>query len=286
ELLLTAFDLGITHIDAANNYGPPPGAAEEALGQILKTDLKNHRDELIIASKAGYKMWEGPYGDGGSRKYMMASLDQSLRRMGLEYVDIFYHHRPDEETPMEETMRALADMVRSGKALYVGVSNYSPAQTQKAQQLLAQEGVPLLIHQHRYNMLCRQPEEELYGYLQQAGIGSIAFCPLEQGLLTGRYVGGIPKDSRALDPNAVFFSQNDITPQRLEIVRGLNEVAEQRGQTLAQMALSWDIRPGACDYVIIGASRKQQIVENIECIRKTNFTQQETEAIEHILRAE
>ena len=228
-ILLRAFDLGVTHIDAANNYGPVPGSAEETLGRVLKTDLAPYRDELIISTKAGYGMWPGPYGDWGSRKYMLASLDQSLKRLGLEYVDIFYSHRPDPETPLEETMGALASAVRAGKALYVGVSNYSAEQTRQAAAILRQMGVPCLIHQPRYNMFDRWIEDGLQDVLDEEGMGSIAFSPLAQGLLTDRYLGGIPADSRAA--RGAFLKEADITPARLDVIRKLNGIAAERGQS-------------------------------------------------------
>ena len=241
-ILLRAFDLGVTHIDAANNYGPVPGSAEETLGRVLKTDLAPYRDELIISTKAGYGMWPGPYGDWGSRKYMLASLDQSLKRLGLEYVDIFYSHRPDPETPLEETMGALASAVRAGKALYVGVSNYSAEQTRQAAAILRQMGVPCLIHQPRYNMFDRWIEDGLQDVLDEEGMGSIAFSPLAQGLLTDRYLGGIPADSRAA--RGAFLKEADITPARLDVIRKLNGIAAERGQSLAQMAIAWILRGG------------------------------------------
>lgn len=283
EMVLRAFELGITHIDAANNYGPPPGAAEVALGRILREDLSAHRDELIITSKAGYEMWDGPYGNWGSRKSILASCEQSLQRLGLEYVDIFYHHRPDPDTPLEETMGALRDLVRQGKALYVGVSNYSPEDTQKAAEILRNMGVPLLIHQHRYNMISRQPEEKLYCVLKQEGIGSIAFCPLEQGLLTGKYLGGIPKDSRVADANSIFLTENDLTKKRLAMLRQLDAVAKERGQTLAQLALAWAVREGGADFAIIGASRSAQIEENVKTLQQPALTGEELARIDAIL---
>ena len=235
-----AFDLGITHFDLANNYGPPPGSAEANFGEILRMDLAPHRDELILSTKAGYDMWPGPYGDWGSRKYLLASLDQSLKRMGVEYVDIFYSHRPDPETPVEETMSALDQAVRSGKALYAGLSNYSASQATAAVKILRELGTPCLIHQPKYSMFVRTPEQGLLDVLGNEGIGAIAFCPLAQGLLTNRYLQGIPADSRA--SKAVFLKSSDITEGRLAQIRALNELAAQRGQSLAQMALAWVLR--------------------------------------------
>lgn len=279
RMLLRAFDLGITHFDLANNYGPPPGSAEETLGRVLREDLRPYRDELIISTKAGYRMWPGPYGEWGSRKSLLASLDQSLQRMGLDYVDIFYHHRPDPGTPLEETMDALADAVRSGKALYVGLSNYSPAQTQRALQLLRQKGVPCLIHQMRYSMFQRENEAVL-DVLAEHGVGSIAFSPLAQGLLTGRYLHGIPADSRAAGGSA-FLTADSITPARLQAVRALNALAERRGQSLAQMALCWALQRTTS--VILGASRPAQIEENVQALEHPDLTPEENAGIDRIL---
>lgn len=279
RMLLRAFDLGITHFDLANNYGPPPGSAEETLGRVLREDLRPYRDELIISTKAGYRMWPGPYGEWGSRKSLLASLDQSLQRMGLDYVDIFYHHRPDPGTPLEETMDALADAVRSGKALYVGLSNYSPAQTQRALQLLRQKGVPCLIHQMRYSMFQRENEAVL-DVLAEHGVGSIAFSPLAQGLLTGRYLHGIPADSRAAGGSA-FLTADSITPARLQAVRALNALAERRGQSLAQMALCWALQRTTS--VILGASRPAQIEENVQALEHSDLTPEENAGIDRIL---
>lgn len=279
RMLLRAFDLGITHFDLANNYGPPPGSAEETLGRVLREDLRPYRDELIISTKAGYRMWPGPYGEWGSRKSLLASLDQSLQRMGLDYVDIFYHHRPDPGTPLEETMDALADAVRSGKALYVGLSNYSPAQTQHALQLLRQKGVPCLIHQMRYSMFQRENEAVL-DVLAEHGVGSIAFSPLAQGLLTGRYLHGIPADSRAAGGSA-FLTADSITPARLQAVRALNALAERRGQSLAQMALCWALQRTTS--VILGASRPAQIEENVQALEHPDLTPEENAGIDRIL---
>ena len=280
-ILLRAFDLGVTHIDAANNYGPVPGSAEETLGRVLKTDLAPDRDELIISTKAGYGMWPGPYGDWGSRKYMLASLDQSLKRLGLEYVDIFYSHRPDPETPLEETMGALASAVRAGKALYVGVSNYSAEQTRQAAAILRQMGVPCLIHQPRYNMFDRWIEDGLQDVLDEEGMGSIAFSPLAQGLLTDRYLGGIPADSRAA--RGAFLKEADITPARLDVIRKLNGIAAERGQSLAQMAIAWILRGGRVTSALVGASSVGQLENNLGALRQLEFTADELAAIEAVL---
>ena len=280
-ILLRAFDLGVTHIDAANNSGPVPGSAEETLGRVLKTDLAPYRDELIISTKAGYGMWPGPYGDWGSRKYMLASLDQSLKRLGLEYVDIFYSHRPDPETPLEETMGALASAVRAGKALYVGVSNYSAEQTRQAAAILRQMGVPCLIHQPRYNMFDRWIEDGLQDVLDEEGMGSIAFSPLAQGLLTDRYLGGIPADSRAA--RGAFLKEADITPARLDVIRKLNGIAAERGQSLAQMAIAWILRGGRVTSALVGASSVGQLENNLGALRQLEFTADELAAIEAVL---
>ncbi|HEY5550731.1 MAG TPA: L-glyceraldehyde 3-phosphate reductase [Opitutaceae bacterium] len=257
-LLRRAFDLGITHFDLANNYGPPPGSAEENFGRILHEDFAQHRDELIISTKAGYWMWDGPYGEWGSRKYLLASLDQSLRRMDIDYVDIFYHHRPDPETPLEETMTALADAVRSGRALYAGISNYKAPETRQATAILKSLGVPLLIHQPKYNMFERWVEPELLPALADVGAGCIPFSPLAQGLLTNRYLNGIPDDSRAHKPTG-FLKESQVTPAVLAKVRALNEVAVARGATLAQMATLWLLRRPEITTVLIGASKVSQI---------------------------
>lgn len=243
-LVRRAFDLGITHFDLANNYGPPPGSAEENFGRILKADFKGYRDEMIISTKAGYYMWPGPYGDWGSKKYLISSLDQSLKRMGLDYVDIFYHHRPDPDTPIEETMGALDQIVRQGKALYVGISNYNAEQTKSAITVLKKMGTPFIIHQARYSMLDRSIEKELEPLMKKEGAGIIAFVPLAQGLLTNKYLSGIPADSRAAGPS-VFLNPKDITEERLGKIHRLNEIASERGQSLAQMALAWVLRGGA-----------------------------------------
>jgi len=277
-----AFDLGITHFDLANNYGPPPGSAEETFGRILRDDLRGYRDELIVSSKAGYLMWPGPYGEWGSRKYLIASLDQSLRRMGLEYVDIFYSHRPDPDTPLEETMGALDQIVRSGRALYVGISNYSPEQARQAAQILHKLGTPCLIHQPRYSMYDRWVEEGLLTVLGEEGIGCIAYSPLAQGLLTDRYLKGIPDDSRANKPQS-FLRRDQITEDRLSQVRRLNEVAQARGQTLAQMALAWVLRHPEMTSALVGASRVSQLDDAVGALKNLTFTDQELQAIDHIL---
>jgi L-glyceraldehyde 3-phosphate reductase len=277
-----AFDLGITHFDLANNYGPPPGSAEETFGRILRDDLRGYRDELIVSSKAGYLMWPGPYGEWGSRKYLIASLDQSLRRMGLEYVDIFYSHRPDPDTPLEETMGALDQIVRSGRALYIGISNYPPEQAHQAAQILHKLGTPCLIHQPRYSMYDRWVEEGLLTVLGEEGIGCIAYSPLAQGLLTDRYLKGIPEDSRANKPQS-FLRRDQITEDRLSQVRRLNEVAQARGQTLAQMALAWVLRHPEMTSALVGASRVSQIDDAVGALKNLTFTDQELQAIDHIL---
>jgi L-glyceraldehyde 3-phosphate reductase len=282
ELILHAFDLGITHFDAANNYGPPPGSAEVTLGRVLREDLAAHRDELIVSTKAGYTMWPGPYGDHGSRKYLLGSLDQSLGRLGLDYVDIFYHHRPDPETPLEETMGALADAVRAGKALYVGLSNYGPELTGRAAQLLRGLRAPCLIHQPRYHLFERTPEHGLFEVLTREGIGGIAFCPLAQGLLTNRYLAGIPPDARAArDPR--FLKPEDITEQKLVKIRALDALARARGQTLAQMSLAWVLRQPAITTALIGASKVRQLEENVQVVSRLDFGAAELAAIERIL---
>jgi L-glyceraldehyde 3-phosphate reductase len=277
-----AFDLGITHFDLANNYGPPPGSAESNFGEILRLDFAAHRDELIISSKAGWDMWPGPYGNWGSRKYLLASLDQSLKRMGLEYVDIFYSHRPDPETPVEETMQALDQAVRSGKALYAGISSYNPAQTAEAVKILRELGTPCLIHQPKYSMFDRWVEDGLLDVLGNEGVGAIAFCPLAQGLLTDRYLQGIPAGSRASKPHG-FLKKNDITEGRLVQIRALNEVAAQRGQSLAQMALAWVLRDGRMTSALIGASRVEQIEQNVAALANLSFTAEELARIDAIL---
>jgi len=277
-----AFDLGITHFDLANNYGPPDGSAEETFGRILRDDLSPWRDELIITTKAGYYMWPGPYGEWGSRKYLLSSLDQSLKRMGLEYVDIFYSHRPDPDTPLEETMGALAHAVRSGKALYAGISNYPPAETARAAKLLRELGAPCLIHQPRYSMLDRWVEPQLLATLEQEGIGCIVFSPLAKGVLTDRYFKGIPADSRA-SRDQRFLRPEDITDALLARTRKLNELAQSRGQTLAQMALAWVLRQKAVTSALIGASRVSQVDDCVGAARNLNFSAEELARIEKIL---
>lgn len=285
DICRTAFDHGITHFDLANNYGPPPGSAEEAFGDLLKTDFAGYRDELIISSKAGYLMWNGPYGEWGSRKYVIASCDQSLKRMGLDYVDIFYSHRFDPDTPLEETMMALDHIVRSGRALYVGISSYSSAKTREAAAILKDLGTPCVIHQPSYNILNRWVEKDrLRETLAELGIGSIAFTPLAQGILTGKYLRGIPEGSRAsqgksLDPKT-------ITPQALESVRALNAVAEARGQTLAQMALAWVLRDGMITTALIGASRPEQVIDCVGAIDNLTFTPEELARIDAVAAEE
>jgi L-glyceraldehyde 3-phosphate reductase len=279
SLVLRAFDLGITHFDLANNYGPPPGSAEETFGKILRDDLAGYRDELIISTKAGYTMWDGPYGDWGSRKYLLASLDQSLRRMQLEYVDIFYSHRPDPQTPIEETMGALDQAVRSGKALYAGVSNYSAEQTVQAAKVLRGLGTPCLIHQPKYHLFDRWIEHGLIRVLADEGIGGIAFCPLAQGLLTNRYLAGIPADARAArDPR--FLKPEHITPEKLGKIRQLDTIARGRGQSLAQMALAWVLRNPVITSALIGASKTSQIEENVAALKNLAFSADEIAAIE------
>ena len=281
-LILRSFDLGLTHFDLANNYGPPPGSAEETFGKILHADLAAHRDELIISTKAGYTMWDGPYGDWGSRKYLLGSLDQSLRRMRLDYVDIFYSHRPDPETPLEETMGAVAHAVRSGKALYAGLSNYTPEQTTRAAKILRDLGTPCLIHQPKYHLLERGIERGLDRVLLDEGIGGIAFCPLAQGLLTNRYLAGIPADSRAgHDPR--FLKPGHITEEKLAKIRALDALAQARGQSLAQMSLAWVLRNPAITSALIGASKVAQIDENVATLRHLGFAPDELARIDAIL---
>lgn len=278
-----AFDLGITHFDLANNYGPPGGAAEENFGRILAQDMKPYRDEMIISTKAGYYMWPGPYGDRGSKKYLVASLDQSLKRMGLDYVDIFYHHRPDHETPLEETMGALDLLVRQGKALYVGISNYRPDEAQKAIDILKELGTPCLIHQPNYSMMNRWVETEgLLELLEEEGVGCIAFSPLNKGILTDRYLHGIPEDSRAAG-GSIFLKTEDITPEIVTKVQALNELASERGQTLAQMALSWVLRGGRVTSALIGASKVSQLDDCAGAVNKLDFTQDELGRIDTII---
>ncbi|TDC41712.1 L-glyceraldehyde 3-phosphate reductase [Micromonospora sp. KC213] len=282
DIVRRAFDLGITHFDLANNYGPPPGAAEEAFGRMLATDLKPYRDELVISSKAGYLMWPGPYGEWGSRKNLIASLDQSLRRMGLDYVDVFYSHRFDPETPLEETMGALDAIVRSGRALYVGVSNYTSEQTARAAAILRDLGTPLLINQPRYSMLNRRIEDDgLLDTLAGVGAGCIAYSPLAQGLLTDRYLAGIPEDSRVR--TSVFLDESDLTEQKLATIRGLGTLAERRGQSLAQFALAWALRDPRMTSLIIGASSVAQLETNVAAVDNLDFTADELAEIDRLL---
>jgi L-glyceraldehyde 3-phosphate reductase len=283
SLIRRAFDLGITHFDLANNYGPPPGSAEENFGAILRKDFSGYRDEMVISTKAGYGMWPGPYGDFGSRKYLVSSLDQSLKRLGLDYVDIFYHHRPDPETPLEETMMALDHVVRQGKALYVGLSNYGVEETKQAIGILKELGTPLLIHQPAYSMFNRWVEDGLTDLLKDEGVGSIAFVPLAQGLLTNRYINGIPQDSRALKPNS-FLNEGDVSEEVLRKVRSLNEIAQERGQSLAQMALAWVLREQKITSALIGASKVSQIEENVAALNRLDFSETELNMIDEILK--
>ncbi|BBH24807.1 glyceraldehyde 3-phosphate reductase [Paenibacillus baekrokdamisoli] len=283
-MLHRAFDLGITHFDLANNYGPPAGSAEEMFGRMMASDFKPYRDEMIISSKAGYYMWPGPYGEWGSRKYLIASLEQSLKRMAVDYVDIFYSHRPDPETPLEETMGALDSMVRSGKALYVGISSYNAAQTAEAIAIMKRLGTPLVIHQPSYNMFDRWIEEDgLQDVLEENGVGSIAFCPLAQGLLTNKYLGGIPSDSRAASTTGAL-NENAVTPDRIARLQKLNAIAAERGQSLAQMSLAWVLRGGRVTSALIGASRVSQIEDNVAALNNLAFSSEELEQIEAILR--
>ena len=282
DICLTAFNHGVTHFDLANNYGPEPGSAEANLGKVLKNELAGYRDELIISTKAGYDMWPGPYGDGGSRKYLLASLDQSLRRMGLEYVDIFYHHRMDPQTPLEETMGALAQAVRQGKALYVGLSNYDGPTLERAAAILDELHCPFIINQNRYSMLDRTVERNgLKETSRKLGKGIIAFSPLEQGMLSDRYLNGIPADSR-VRTDGRFLHASDLTEQKLGQIRALNELAQQRGQTLAQMALAWVLRDSVVTSVVVGASRPEQLVQNLQGLDKLEFSAEELEAIDRI----
>lgn len=284
NILHTAFDNGITHFDLANNYGPPAGSAETTFGQIFKQDFKPFRDELLISTKAGWPMWDGPYGDFGSKKHLIASLDQSLKRMDLDYVDIFYHHRPDPNTPMEETMAALDLIVRQGKALYVGISSYSPAETQKAFSILKELGTPCVIHQPKYSMLERSVEDGLLDVLELNGIGGIAFSPLAQGLLTNKYLNGIPENSRATAHRGNGAIEEDaITPENIAKVKKLNEMALERGQSLAQMALSWVMKDKRISSVIIGASKPEQVIDSVGCLKNTSFSTEELKAINQIL---
>ena len=282
-MLLRAFDLGITHFDLANNYGPPPGSAETTFGRVLAQDLAPYRDELIISSKAGYRMWDGPYGEWGSRKYLIASLDQSLERMGLDYVDIFYSHRPDPDTPLEETMGALDYAVRSGRALYAGISNYRPEQTRRAAEILESLGTPCLIHQPSYSMFNRWVEDGLLGVLEEKGIGGICFSPLAQGLLTNKYLGGdIPEGSRASKPHG-FLRPSHVTDEKLAKVRKLKDVADARGQSMAQLALAWVLRQPAVTSALIGASKVSQVEDSVATVRNLAFSDEELATIEDIL---
>ena len=282
-ILRRAFDRGITHFDLANNYGPPPGSAETNFGRILREDFHAHRDELIISTKAGYTMWDGPYGDWGSKKYLVSSLDQSLRRMGLEYVDIFYHHRPDPETPLAETTAALDLLVRQGKALYVGLSNYRPAEAAEAIRLLRELGTPCLIHQPKYSMFERWTEGGLLDLLGEEGVGCIPFSPLAQGLLTNKYLHGIPEDSRVAK-GIGFLKESSLTPERLTQVRRLDELAQARSQSLAQMALSWLLKDERVTSVLIGASKPEQLDDSLKCLENLAFSTEELAGIEAILR--
>jgi len=283
KIIQVAFDNGITHFDLANNYGPPPGSAEENFGKILKEDFRSYRDEMIISSKAGYTMWQGPYGDWGSKKYLVASLDQSLQRMGLDYVDIFYHHRPDPATPLEETMGALDLMVRQGKALYAGISNYRPAEAAKAIAILKDLGTPCVIHQPKYSMFERWVEGGLLDLLEQEGVGCIPFSPLAQGLLTDKYLKGIPNDSRVAKEHGAL-SAAQLTPDRLSQIRRLNELAKQRGETLAQMALAWLLKDPRITSVLIGASKPAQLLDSLKSLNSPNFNPEELTSIEEILK--
>ncbi|MCX4844084.1 aldo/keto reductase [Streptomyces sp. NBC_00893] len=283
RILRRAFDLGITHFDLANNYGPPPGAAESAMGRALGTDFARLRDELVISTKAGYLMWDGPYGEWGSRKNLLSSLDQSLTRLGLDYVDIFYSHRPDPGTPLEETMGALDSAVRQGKALYAGISNYSPEQTRQAARILDGLGTPLLIHQPRYSMLDRRVEDGLLTALDELGTGSIAYSPLEQGILSDRYLRGIPEGSRAAG-SSPFLTPEAVTPELVERLRALDEVASARGQSLAQMALAWVLRGGRVTSAVVGASSVAQLENSVDTVRQLDFADEELARIEEILK--
>ena len=283
KILYLAFDNGITHFDLANNYGPPPGSAEENFGRILQEDFHGYRDEMIISTKAGYTMWEGPYGDWGSKKYLVSSLDQSLGRMGLDYVDIFYHHRPDPQTPLEETMSALDLIVRQGKALYVGLSNYKAEEAAKAIEILRQLGTPCLIHQPKYSMFERWVEGGLLDVLEKEGVGCIPFSPLAQGLLTNKYLKGIPEDSRAAKPTG-FLKQDQVTEDKLSKIRRLNELAVKRDQTLAQMALAWILKDKRVTSVLIGVSKPEQVTDSLQCFKNTWFSADELSLIEEILR--
>ncbi|MBU0697205.1 MAG: L-glyceraldehyde 3-phosphate reductase [Bacteroidetes bacterium] len=281
KILRTSFDAGITHFDLANNYGPPPGSAEENFGKLLQQDFSAHRDELIISSKAGYYMWEGPYGEWGSKKYLVSSLDQSLKRMQLDYVDIFYHHRPDPDTPLEETMGALDLIVRQGKALYIGISNYQPEEAKKAFQILKDLGTPCLIHQPRYSMFERWVEDGLLNLLEEEGVGCIPFSPLAQGLLTDKYLHGVPEDSRVAT-SGVFLNERHLTKERLDAIGKLNAIAQKRGQKLAQMALSWILKNERITSVLIGASKPEQVLDSIKALDNIQFSEEELKEINSI----
>ncbi len=283
KILQVAFDSGITHIDLANNYGPPPGSAEENFGHILHKDFVGYRDEMIISTKAGYKMWEGPYGEWGSKKYLVSSLDQSLKRMKLDYVDIFYHHRPDPSTPLEETMTALDLIVRQGKALYVGISNYEAEEAAKAIRILNKLGTPCLIHQPKYSMFVRWVEEGLLDLLEQEGVGCIPFSPLAQGLLTNKYLNGIPEDSRAAKPHG-YLQESQVNEETVDKIKRLNQLAQERGQTLAQMALAWLLKDKRITSVLIGASKLSQLQDCLQCLSNTQFSSEELSRIEEILK--
>lgn len=282
EILRTAFDNGITHFDLANNYGPPYGSAEKNFGRIFAQDFKAYRDELIISTKAGWDMWPGPYGNFGSRKYLIASLDQSLQRMGLDYVDIFYHHRPDPDTPLEETMRALDHIVRQGKALYVGISQYSAEDTARAAKLLREMGTPFIIHQPRYNMIDRWVEDDLLKTLEDEGLGSIVFSPLEQGILTDKYLNGIPNDSRAATRGS-YLDESQITEALVQKIKQLNEIAKKRDQSLAQMAVAWLLKDARLTSVLVGVSKLSQLQDNLKAIENINFSGEELKEIDKIL---
>ncbi len=283
KTLHLAFDAGITHFDLANNYGPPPGSAEENFGRLLRQDFRGYRDELIISTKAGYRMWDGPYGEWGSKKYLVSSLDQSLRRMRLDYVDIFYSHRPDPDTPLEETMSALDLIVRQGKALYVGISNYQVEEAREAFRILKELGTPCLIHQPKYSMFVRWVENGLLDLLEKEGVGCIPFSPLAQGLLTNKYLHGIPDDSRAAKSHG-FLKESEVTEARVKQIRALHDIAQRRGQTLAQMALSWLLKDPRVTSVLVGASRPEQLADSLKCLDNLQFVKEELEKIEAILR--
>lgn len=284
EMIWTAFENGITHFDLANNYGPPAGSAEETFGQVLDEGFRKHRDEIIVTTKAGYGMWDGPYGDGGSRKYLFASLNQSLKRLRLEYVDVFYHHRPDPETDIKETILALADIVRQGKALYIGLSNYNSEQIIEASEYFDKYDVPYVVTQPQYSMFSRFIEsDKLLDTQEKLGAGTVSYQPLQQGLLTNKYINNVPEDSRALKEHCLYLNENDITPERINKVILLNKLAIKRNQTLAQMAIAWSLRDERLTSVIIGASKKEQIIDNIKAIVNMDFTEEELAHIEDVL---